>query len=268
MANKRMFARSLIESDAFLDMPLSAQALYFHLAMRADDDGFVNSPRKIQREVRCSEDDMKLLIAKNFVLIFQSGVIVIRHWKLHNYIQTDRYKETLCQDEKSLLLLDKKKGEYAFADALPAGDSQPCIQSVSNMDTQIRLDKSSLVEISVDKRSIEGSAEGGAPKPGGTAAPEKPERHKHGQYGWVKLSDAEYSNLLNDLGETELNRCITYVDESAQSNGNRNKWKDWNLVIRKCHREGWGMSYRPKREDTGGTDNPFLNRMKERRGQS
>lgn len=70
---------------------------------------------------------------------------------------------------------------------------------------------------------------------------DKPERHKHGEYGWVRLSDAEYDRLRADLGEAELQRCITYVDESAQSNGNKNKWKDWNLVVRKCHRNRWGL---------------------------
>ena len=68
-----------------------------------------------------------------------------------------------------------------------------------------------------------------------------PARHAHGQYGWVKLTDSEYSRLLADLGEAELARCIAYVDESAQSNGNKNKWKDWNLTVRKCHRDGWGL---------------------------
>ena len=68
----------------------------------------------------------------------------------------------------------------------------------------------------------------------------KPERHKYGEYGWIRLSDDEYDRLLSDLGEEELQRCITYVDESAQSNGNKNKWKDWNLVLRKCHRNRWG----------------------------
>lgn len=73
--------------------------------------------------------------------------------------------------------------------------------------------------------------------------PKKPEepRHKYGEYGWVKLTDAEYQRLLNDLGHAELERCIRYVDESAQSNSNKNKWTDWNLVVRKCHRDGWGL---------------------------
>lgn len=86
MAEKRMFARKIIDSDAFLEMPLSAQALYFHLNMRADDDGFVNNPKRITDYVNASVDDLKILLTKRFVIGFESGVIVIRHWKIHNTI--------------------------------------------------------------------------------------------------------------------------------------------------------------------------------------
>ena len=105
MAERRMFAKTIVDSDAFLDMPLSSQALYFHLSMRADDDGFVNNPKKIQRMIGCSDDDLKLLIAKRFVLIFDSGVIVIKHWRLHNTLRKDRYKPTIYQEEFKKLIL-------------------------------------------------------------------------------------------------------------------------------------------------------------------
>ena len=90
MAERRMFAKTIIDSDAFLDMPLSAQALYFHLSMRADDDGFINNPKKIQRMVGASDDDCKLLLMKRFIIVFESGVVVIKHWRIHNYIRNDR----------------------------------------------------------------------------------------------------------------------------------------------------------------------------------
>ena len=102
MAERRMFAKTIIDSDAFLDMPVSTQLLYFHLSMRADDDGFINNPKKIQRMVGCAEDDLKLLMAKRFIIQFESGVVVIKHWKIHNYIQSDRYKPTVYTQEKSL----------------------------------------------------------------------------------------------------------------------------------------------------------------------
>ena len=125
MAERRMFAKSVTESDLFLDMPLSAQCLYFHFAMHADDDGFVNSPKRIQREIGASDDDVKILHAKQFIIPFETGVCVIRHWRVHNYIQKDRYKRTLCQDERQLLALDKN-GVYQVTDT-------KCIQPVSNM---------------------------------------------------------------------------------------------------------------------------------------
>ena len=118
MAERRMFAKTIVDSDAFLDMPLSSQALYFHLSMRADDDGFVNNPKKIQRMIGCSDDDLKLLIAKRFVLIFDSGVIVIKHWRLHNTLRKDRYKPTIYQEEFKKLIL---KSDGGYTDRLPSG---------------------------------------------------------------------------------------------------------------------------------------------------
>lgn len=132
MADRRMFSKTIIDSDAFLDMPLSTQSLYFHMSMRADDDGFVNNPKKIQRMVGASDDDMKLLIAKSFIIPFESGIVVIKHWRIHNYIQSDRYKPTVYVAEKSLL--STNNNTYA----LDTG----CIQDVSSSDTQVRLGKS------------------------------------------------------------------------------------------------------------------------------
>ena len=140
MANRRMFSLDVIDSDAFLDMPNDAQNLYFHLAMRADDDGFVNSPKKIQKIIGASDDAAKILLAKKFIIVFDSGVIVIKHWRMHNYIQNDRYKETNYKEEKSTLVLDENK---AYTQ---------CIQDVSKTETQVRLElgKASLVEDSIE----------------------------------------------------------------------------------------------------------------------
>ena len=113
MADRRMFAKTIIDSDAFLDMPLSSQALYFHLSMRADDEGFINNPKKIQRMIGASEDDLKVLIAKSFIIPFESGIVVIKHWKIHNYIRCDRLKNTVYEEEKSLLEV-KDNGAYTL----------------------------------------------------------------------------------------------------------------------------------------------------------
>lgn len=135
MAERRMFAKTIIDSDAFLDMPLSSQCLYFHLSMRADDEGFVNNPKKIQRMIGASEDDLKLLIAKSFLIVFETGVVVIKHWKLHNYIQKDRFKPTVYQEEKALLN-EKDNGAYTL--------DTKCIQDGYSLDTQVRLGKESI----------------------------------------------------------------------------------------------------------------------------
>jgi hypothetical protein len=130
MAERRMFAKTIIDSDAFLEMPLSTQALYFHLGMRADDEGFLNNARKIMRMIGASEDEMKVLISKRFVILFESGVIVIKHWKIHNYIQTDRFKETLYTEERKKLKLKDNKG-YSL--------DTKCIQDGYTLETQVRI---------------------------------------------------------------------------------------------------------------------------------
>lgn len=109
MAERRMFARTIVTSDDFLDMPMSARCLYFTLGMFADDDGFVNSPKSIMRQVGASNDDMNLLIAKKFLIIFENGVIVIKHWRIHNYIRNDRYNETKYLKQKQTLFLEENK---------------------------------------------------------------------------------------------------------------------------------------------------------------
>jgi len=129
-----MFAKTIIDSDAFLDMPSSARLLYYDLGMRADDDGFCNSPKKIMRISGASEDDIKLLIAKKFIIPFESGIIVIKHWRINNFIAKDRYTETKYKEEKATLSLDENK----------AYTSTKCIHSVNGMDTQVRLGKVSI----------------------------------------------------------------------------------------------------------------------------
>ena len=131
MAKRRMFSLDVVDTDTFLDLPASSQSLYFHLGMRADDDGFVSSPKRITAMVNASGDDLKLLMAKGFVIPFDSGVCVIRDWKVNNYIQSDRYTPTLYMEEKKHLSC-KKSGQYDYSDT-------PCIQSVSELDTQVRL---------------------------------------------------------------------------------------------------------------------------------
>jgi len=160
VAERRMFAKTIIDSDAFLDMPLSTQSLYFHLSMRADDDGFINNPKKIQRMVGCGDDDLKLLMAKRFILVFDSGVIVIKHWKIHNYIRNDRYKPTLYQEEKAELA-EKNSKAYTFKTEVIESENHLGIPDDNRMgyqmDTQVRLGKDRLVK-DKKKNSVEPSS--------------------------------------------------------------------------------------------------------------
>ncbi|WP_448901233.1 replisome organizer [Eubacterium sp.] len=187
MADRRMFSKTIIDSDTFLDMPLSAQALYFHLSMRADDDGFINNPKKIQRMIGASDDDCRLLIMKQLIIAFDSGVIVIKHWRLHNYIQKDRYKPTLYQNEKSALELDESK-VYT-----------KCIQDVSNMDTQVRLGKVRLGKVKESE--------------------DKPHSQKksYGEFKNVLLTDDEYNLLVEQFGNP--NQLIKRLDEYKEQSG-------------------------------------------------
>lgn len=149
MAERRMFAKTIIDSDVFLDMPLSTQALYFHLSMRADDDGFINNPKKIQRMVGCSDDDLKLLCAKNFIIPFESGIVVIKHWRIHNYIRSDRYKPTAYADEKARLTV-KESGAYTLNTlGIPDVNQMDTvgIPDGNQMDTQVRVGKDSLDKV-------------------------------------------------------------------------------------------------------------------------
>ena len=148
MAERRMFAKTIIDSDAFLDMPMSAQLLYFHLSMRGDDDGFVNSPKRIQRTIGASDDDMRILIAKAFIIPFDNGVVVIKHWRINNYIRNDRYTETVYTEQKAQLEVKPDGGYRLKSDVgIPSGN-----QAVDERYTQyrlgeVRLGKESKVEL-------------------------------------------------------------------------------------------------------------------------
>lgn len=139
MAERRMFAKTIVTSDAFLDMPMSARCLYFTLGMFADDDGFVNSPKSIMRQVGATKDDMQILIAKKFVLLFDSGVIVIKHWRINNYLRSDRYKETTYIEEKAELTVEDNGSYTKNSDGIPTG-----IPMVDHCETQNSIGKDSI----------------------------------------------------------------------------------------------------------------------------
>ena len=197
MAEKRMFTQKIIDSDAFLEMPLSAQALYFHLNMRADDDGFINNPKRIQRTIGSTEDDLKLLIVKRFVIYFESGVIVIKHWRMHNTLRKDRYNPTQYQEELALLKL-KDNNSYTDNKSL-ATTWQP---NGNHLAPQYSIDK-----YSIDKYSIDNSDS-------------KPVRHKYGEYKNVLLSDEDMEKLKNEFpGDymERIERLSGYIASTGKS---------------------------------------------------
>lgn len=150
MAERRMMAKSVIDTDAFLDMPASTQNLYFHMLLRADDDGFIASPKGILRIIGASDDDLKLLLAKQYLFRFESGVVVIKDWKIHNYIQSDRYKPSL-QPERELLTITANK-EYTLTNSDVSNVDTECIQNVSI--GKVRLGKVRLGKVRLGKNNM------------------------------------------------------------------------------------------------------------------
>ena len=222
MAERRMFANTIIDSDAFLDMPSSAQALYFHLAMRADDDGFLNNPKKIQRMVGSSEDDLKLLLAKRFILAFESGVIVIKHWKIHNYIRGDRYKPTVYQEELASLT-EKENGSYTLG--IPSDNQRSTNgipsdnQTVYQMETQVRVGKDSIGKDSVGKERIGESASAQRPR-------------------FVPPTLEEVQAYCRERGNSvDPQHFLDHYSANGWKVG-RNPMKDWKAAVRTWERNG------------------------------
>lgn len=195
MAERRMFAKSVILSDAFLDMPASARSLYLVLCLAADDDGFINAVRSLIRQASASDDDLRVLITKSFVISFPSGIVVISHWKIHNTVPKDRYKETLFLEEKAQLRLDQNKVYLKVIESL---DTEP-EQSVSRLDTQDRLKKDSIVESNINQFS-EGKERVVGNRKNDVVYQE------YGRYSNVLLTQQEYDALQRDYPDDYLRR--------------------------------------------------------------
>lgn len=241
MAERRMFARSIIGGARFLRMPATSRLLYYDLGMAADDDGCVEA-FAVMRMTGATEDDLSVLVTKGFVRLLNDDLVTyIIDWAANNQIRKDRYHEGRYKE-----LIECKCEVKILPDSQPETNCQPSDNQVGdNLATEVRLGKVRLGKVRLGEESL-GESEAGKPP--------APTRKKYGSFGWVRLTGEEYTRLVADFGEAETLRCINYVDESAQSTGNKNKWRDWNLVIRKCHRDGWGLS---KNTNTrGGTPLP------------
>lgn len=208
-----MFTKKITESDAFLDMPSSTQMLYFHFSMNADDDGFVNNPKKIQKMCGASDDDFKLLIVKSFIILFDSGIIVIKHWKMHNYIQADRYRPTDYVEEKSMLGIKSNKA-YTL--------------DVSKMDTECiqngYIGKDSIGKVSIDKDSKDKDSKEES------ARGEKDKRFYPPTLDEVKQYCEERKNNIDPMA------FIDFYSSKGWMIG-KNRMKDWKAAVRTWERK-------------------------------
>ena len=203
MAERRMFAKTIIDSDAFLDMPISARLLYYDLGMRADDDGFVNSPKKIMRMVGATQDDLSILALKKFIIPFENGIVVIKHWKIHNYIRKDTYNETKYLEQKMQL---DENNSYRLKNS-------DCDGPVDDPSTQDRLGKDRLGKDNIYITASEDKSS--------TADTAKASKHKYGEYKNVLLKDEELQKLKNDYSNWE--NLIKYLDEYIEMKGYKAK---------------------------------------------
>ncbi len=231
-AERRMFTQKIVDSDSFLDMSLSTQALYFHLNMRADDDGFVNNPKKIQRMIGASEDDLKLLIVKRFILAFENGVIVIKHWRMHNLLRKDRHNPTQYQDEYNTLTL-KENGAYT---ELNTSMSTTCQPNDNQLATQDSIGKGSE-----EKDSIYISSSSDDGRADFQAIIDSFNQICKSLPKVIKLTDKRkklISARLADLGNdvSELFRVFETVERSDFLTGRDGKWRcnfDWIMTAEK-----------------------------------
>lgn len=208
MAERRMFTKRITESDAFLDMPSSTQMLYFHFSMNADDDGFVNNPKKIQKMCGASDDDFKLLIAKSFIILFDSGIIVIKHWKMHNYIQADRYRPTDYVEEKSMLGIKSNKA-YTL--------------DVFKMDTEC-IQNGYIGKVSIDKDSKDKDSKEES------AIEEKAKRFYPPTLDELKQYCEERKNNIDPMA------FIDFYSSKGWMIG-KNRMKDWKAAVRTWERK-------------------------------
>ena len=248
MAERRMFAKSIVLSDAFLDMPLSARCLYFTLGMLADDDGFIGNPKSIMRQCGASQDDMIILLQKRYILSFESGVIVIKHWRLNNYLKSDRYKGTTYVEEKAELTLDEKG---AYTEAINE-DTEKCLQVGDT--GKVRLGKDSI-ELELGKDSIElldvPQAE--------TSQAETPQMAAKKTKRFIPPSLEDVQSYCLERGNSvDAERFIDYYTANGWMVG-KNKMRDWKAAIRTWERSGFSQQTQPRQQGS----NVFLDMAKE-----
>lgn len=212
MAEKRMFTKKITDDDSFISMPSSAQALYFHLNQGADDDGFTRQISMAMYKAHASEDDLRVLLSKNYIIRFESGVIVIKHWRMHNTLRKDRYTPTSHQEELELLGI-KKDGAYTLnlesAERLPSGCQVVAIGKGSIEENSI--EENSVVEVSGNGNQENGIINGGNVE---NYVENSKFEFMHGKLGKgvVLLTEEQQTALLDKLG---IDAFDHYVEKLA-----------------------------------------------------
>ena len=251
MAERRMMAKSVIETDVFMDMPMSTQCLYFHLLLRADDDGFITSPKRIMREIGCHDDDMKLLVAKSYIIPFDSGVIVIKHWKIHNFIRTDRYKPTHC-DEFARIELNKRKVYELKAPATTGDSSAGMTSGIPSDIPAVDIGKVRLGKVRLGKDRLDAAAN----TPSSGECQEKVQDLYDGDRGEVVTAFCDNlqpfaGNLvleqLNDVYDRYGKQwCLAAIKEAAVNGGRSIQYVI--KVLERWEREGFKSSRKKHRQ--------------------
>jgi len=210
---KRMFSDEITTTDAFLDMPSESQLLYFHIGMTADDDGFIGNAKMIQRSIGASDDSMKILIVKKFIISFNNGVMVVKHWRINNFIRGDIYKETKYLDQRKLLNM-RDNGSYSLNkdNAIPLPRGYVTIEKIKEMNRLPELESSTVTEplqnsnldkirldkIRLDKIRLDKIIE---------------DKESYGESGLVKMTIEEHQKLIEAITETNTKILIEELDD-------------------------------------------------------
>lgn len=278
MRSRTAFAERVVCSTEFLGMSVRAQCLYFALCMRADDDGFVGSPKPVMQIISATETELSELVSKKYIISFDDGVIAIRHWFVNNCIRKVTYIPSIHQDKKRVILAAGKSKEYmdpldnlppvngadkgeneASKEVPPRKKVSPPLMVPSSFPptTPVSLSPYNPPASQKDSPLQNARISSGGEESSGNKT-KSVHRKSYGEHGRVKLSQEEHDRLVRDYGQAEAERCIAYVDELAQSTNNRPGWKDWNLVVRRCHRDGWGSKGGKVGKNSQESGNPFF----------
>lgn len=237
MANKRMFSVDVVETDAFLDLPPKVQALYFHLGMRADDDGFISSPRTIVRAIGCNAGDLKQLEASGYVISFNSGVVVVTDWKVNNFLRKDRHAKTVHKNEFAQLT-ELSTGRYILC-----GSGQPCVNQPSTNgqpdgnqpSTQYSIEENRVVESRLDKESKAAAAAG------------EPDNRSCDVFSTFADGDGELLQALQDYDSMRREKRKALTDTMRRSLCQQLDEEfhrcEWVQIIKQATRQGWLKFY-------------------------